>query len=189
LTWGDQQIPEPVDEIVDIQVITYDRKRKVVMRRTTKKRRLTLDNTLLITTEETLFDTENAKMTELIGAGMAITDATLDREKRDEKEVATMKKELDHLHHQAEYYQNSTQAVVLLKSEFRETYAHFTSERNLFTTCIADFQEDTLMGMETCKDMQRWYEKAHQALEQIDYISEVQKGLRHKRAWHLSADG
>jgi hypothetical protein len=87
-----------------------------------------------------------------------------------------MKKELDHLHHQAEYYQNSTQAVVLLKSEFRETYAQFTSERNLFTACIADFQEDTLMGMETCKDMQRWYEKAHQALEQIDYINEVQKG-------------
>jgi hypothetical protein len=44
-----------------------------------------------------LFDTESAKMTELIGAGMAITDATLDREKRDEREVASMKKELDHL--------------------------------------------------------------------------------------------
>jgi hypothetical protein len=71
------------------------------MRRTIKKRKLMLDSTLLITTEETLFDTENAKMTELIGAGMAITDATLDREKRDEREVATMKKELDHLRHQA----------------------------------------------------------------------------------------
>jgi hypothetical protein len=32
------------------------------------------------------------------------------------------------------------------------------------------------MGLETCKDMQRWYEKAHQALEWIDYINEVQKG-------------
>jgi hypothetical protein len=82
LSWGDQQIPEPVDEIVDIQEISYERKRKVVMRRNTKKRRLTLDNTLLINTEEMLFDTENAKMTELIGAGMAITDATLDRERR-----------------------------------------------------------------------------------------------------------
>jgi hypothetical protein len=118
LSWGDQQIPEPVDEVTDIQEISYDRKIKVVMRRTVKKRKLTLDSTLLITTEETLFDTENAKMTELIRAGMAITDATLDREKRDEREVATMKKELDHLRHQAEYYQNSTQAVVLLKCEF-----------------------------------------------------------------------
>jgi hypothetical protein len=68
-----------------------------MMRRTIKKRKLTLDNTLFITTEETLFDIENAKMTELIGAGMAITDATLDREKRDEREVSTMKKEPDHL--------------------------------------------------------------------------------------------
>jgi hypothetical protein len=83
---------------------------------------------------------------------------------------------LDHLFHQAKYYQNSTQAIVLLKSEFQEAYAHFTSERNLFTACIADFQEDTLMGMATCKDVHRWYEKAHQAFERIDYINEVQKG-------------
>jgi hypothetical protein len=64
LTWGDQQSLEPVDEIADIQAITYDRKRKATMRRTTKKRRLTLDSTLLITTEETLLNTENAKMKE-----------------------------------------------------------------------------------------------------------------------------
>jgi len=45
-------------------------------------------------------------MTELIGARMDINDATLDRDKRDEREVVAMKKELDHLRHQAEYYQN-----------------------------------------------------------------------------------
>jgi hypothetical protein len=50
LTWGDQQIPEPVDEVIDIQAISYDRKNKFLMRRTTKKRRLMLDSTLLITT-------------------------------------------------------------------------------------------------------------------------------------------
>jgi hypothetical protein len=57
LSWGDQQIPEPVNEIINIQEISYDRKRKVVMIRTTKKRKITLANTLLITKEETLFDT------------------------------------------------------------------------------------------------------------------------------------
>jgi len=70
--------------------------------------------------------------------------------------------------------------VVLLKSDFQEMYAQFTSERDLFTTHIADFQEDTLMGLETYKYMQRWYEKEHQALELIDYINEVQKG-RHTK--------
>jgi hypothetical protein len=104
MSWGDQQIPEPVDEIIDIHAIAYNRKNKVVMRRTTNKRKLTLNSTLLITIEETLFDTKNAKMIELIGAGMAITTTTLDRERRDERELAAMKKELDHLQHQAKYY-------------------------------------------------------------------------------------
>jgi hypothetical protein len=74
-----------------------------VLERTTKKRRLTLNITLLVTTKETLLDTKNANITELIGAGVAITDATLDRERRDEMEVVAMKKELDHLHHQPNY--------------------------------------------------------------------------------------
>jgi len=108
LTWGDQQIPEPMDEVADIHVLSYDRKRKSIMRRKTKKRRLTLDNAILITTEEKLLNTENAKTSELIVAWMDITDATLDRSKHDEKELATTKKELDHLCHPAKYYQDST---------------------------------------------------------------------------------
>jgi hypothetical protein len=62
LTWGDQQIPKPVDEIVDIHAIAYDRKSKVVMRRKTNKKRLMLNSTLLITIEETLLNTKNAKI-------------------------------------------------------------------------------------------------------------------------------
>jgi hypothetical protein len=31
LTWGDQQIPEPMDEVINIHAITYDRKRKANM--------------------------------------------------------------------------------------------------------------------------------------------------------------
>jgi hypothetical protein len=39
---------------LDIQEIAYDRKRKSIMKRTTKKRRLTLDSSILITMEEKL---------------------------------------------------------------------------------------------------------------------------------------
>ena len=42
-----------------------------------------------------LFDTENTKMTQLIEAGMAIIHATLEKEKRDEREATVMRKELD----------------------------------------------------------------------------------------------
>jgi hypothetical protein len=65
---------------------------------------------------------------------------------------------------------------VFLRSEFQEAYGKFTDEKNLFTARIADIQEDILMELAMCKDMDRWYEKVHQAVERIDYISAVQQG-------------
>jgi hypothetical protein len=78
------------------------------MKRTTKKMSLTLDISIIITTEEELLSIEHANMFELIGVGMAITNATLDREIRDEKELATALKELEHLHLLKKYYKDST---------------------------------------------------------------------------------
>jgi hypothetical protein len=62
---------------------------------------------------------------------------------------------------------------VFLRSEFKEAYNKFANERHLFTARIVELQEDTLMALETCKDMERWYEKAHQAMERINYIGMV----------------
>jgi uncharacterized protein YaeQ len=66
--------------------------------------------------------------------------------------------------------------MVFLRSDFQDAYAKFMNERHLFTAGIADLQEDTLMALANSKDVERWYEKAHQAVERIDYISAVQKG-------------
>jgi hypothetical protein len=85
LTWGEKKIPELVDEVIDIKEISYDQKMKSVVKRTTKKRRLTLDSSTLITTEEKLINTENAKTSKLIDAGMEITDATMDRSRKYEE--------------------------------------------------------------------------------------------------------
>jgi hypothetical protein len=56
LTWGDQKILEPMDEVADIHAITYDQKRKYIIQRTPNKRRITLDRSILITTEENLIN-------------------------------------------------------------------------------------------------------------------------------------
>jgi hypothetical protein len=109
-----------LDEVVDIYVISYDRKRKAIVQRTTKKRRIMLDHSILITTEENLINTKNSRTYELLGMGMVILDATLDRAKRDEKESVVALKELEHLHHLTEYYQGTTQAMRYLRSEFEE---------------------------------------------------------------------
>jgi hypothetical protein len=74
------------------------------MKRTTKKRRITLDSSILITIEDKLFSTEHAKTSEVIDAGMAITNSTLDRARKYEEELATALKDLEHLHHLGKYY-------------------------------------------------------------------------------------
>jgi hypothetical protein len=90
-----------MDKVANIHTIYYDRKRKAIVQRTTKKRRITLDCSILITMEENLINTKHAKTSKLIDAGMAIIDATLDREKRDEEE-------LEHLCHLEKCYQDTT---------------------------------------------------------------------------------
>jgi len=110
LTWGDQQISKPEDEVVDIQAISYDQKRKDIVKRTTKKRRIAMDHSILITTEEKLISMEHSKTFEIIDAGMEITNATLDREKMDEEDLTDALKELEHLCHLEKYYQDTTQA-------------------------------------------------------------------------------
>jgi hypothetical protein len=65
---------------------------------------------------------------------------------------------------------------VYLRREFKEAYNKSTDERHMLTTRIVELQEDTIMALATCKDMERWYEKAQQAMERIEYISAVQKG-------------
>jgi hypothetical protein len=46
-------------------------------------------------------------MSELIGVGMEITNATLDRARKYEEEMSTVLKDLEHLLHLAKYYQDS----------------------------------------------------------------------------------
>jgi DNA repair ATPase RecN len=117
-----------------------------------------LDRSILITTEENLINITDARTSEILDVGMALSDATLDRAKRDEKELAVAREELDHLRHLAEYYQGATEIVVYLRSELEESYKQFTKEQHLFTKKITEFQEDTLMALATCKDMERWYQ-------------------------------
>jgi hypothetical protein len=68
------------------------------------------------------------------------------------------------MRHLEKYYQDSTQDTFFLKSEFQDAYEKFTRESNILTSCVAYYQEDTLMDLETYKDMERWYEKAYQVV-------------------------
>jgi hypothetical protein len=160
LTWGDQQIPEPIDEVADIYAISYDQKWKAIIQRTAKRRRITLDQSIVVTTEENLISTVGTRTSELISVGNVLSDAAQDRARRDEKELADTLKELEHLRRLVKYYKGATQTNVYLKGEFNRFYNEFKKERHLLTKNIVEFQKDTLMALATCKEMERWHEKA-----------------------------
>jgi hypothetical protein len=111
-----------LDEVVDIEAIAYEHKIQLVVKRTTRKRNITLDNTMFITTEETLLDSEKYKVSKILGEGVAISQSTIDRAKEDEMEVHSMRRYLERLRHQVEYYSNANQEVILLRVEFLEEY-------------------------------------------------------------------
>jgi hypothetical protein len=46
-----------------------------------------LDNVVIVTTEETMFDAKKSKVSELLGIGMALSSATIDRAKENEREA------------------------------------------------------------------------------------------------------
>jgi hypothetical protein len=50
-----------MDVVDDIYAISYDRKMKAIIQRTTKKRRIPLDHSILITIEENLIDMKNSQ--------------------------------------------------------------------------------------------------------------------------------
>jgi hypothetical protein len=75
LTWGDQQTPNSVDEVADIYAISYDQKRKAIIQRTAKKRKITVDHSILVTIEESLINTIDARMSKLIGMRISLSDA------------------------------------------------------------------------------------------------------------------
>ena len=72
--------------------------------------------------------------------------------------------------HLVEYYKGTTQTVVYLKYEFSRVYNEFKKERHMLIENIVEFQEDTLMALETCKEMERWHERAQQLVEILKYI-------------------
>jgi hypothetical protein len=80
------------------------------------------------------------------------------------------------LRHIVDYYKDAAHTTMYLKYEFGNVYDEFKKERQLLISNIAEFQEDTLMALTSCKEMERWYEKAQRVVERLAFIEAIQKG-------------
>jgi hypothetical protein len=56
LSWGDQLVPQPIDEVVNLDSLAYDRKLKSIIRRMRWKINLIVYSGILCTFEEAILD-------------------------------------------------------------------------------------------------------------------------------------
>jgi hypothetical protein len=88
--WGDQPIPKSIDEVANIDSISYDCKRKFIVKRTERKQKISVDSVLLCMFKEILFDAKKAKLSEILIVGVAILHATINISRTKEIEVEGM---------------------------------------------------------------------------------------------------
>jgi hypothetical protein len=97
LSWGNRQIPYPIEELVDLESISYNRWRQAIVRIKQKRKRVYVDIVVVYMTEEPLFDMKSINLIELVAAGVEISHATIDKARVDKAKVENMKKELEFL--------------------------------------------------------------------------------------------
>jgi hypothetical protein len=107
LSWGDQPIHQPVEEVANLESFAYDRKRRSIVKRTQRKRKITLDNSVLCTFEEVIINTKKEKMSQLFSVGLVISHASLDKVVAKERELEQVKQEVASLKYQVQYYQEA----------------------------------------------------------------------------------
>jgi hypothetical protein len=75
-----------VEEIVDLESVAYNRRRKDIVRRSKKIKIIDIDNIVICTIEDPFLDTERANISEIIFFGVTISYDTIDKARVEENE-------------------------------------------------------------------------------------------------------
>jgi hypothetical protein len=109
------------------------------MRIMQRKRKMTMDINVLLTLQETLFDAKKARVNELLGAGVVISDSTIDKDRAKEREDEELRRELESLRHQVHYYKDTTKAVLISKDDLQEEHNKYRLESDAFLKHIVNY--------------------------------------------------
>jgi len=104
-----------------LESFAYDKKQKSIVKRTRRKRKTTLDNGVLCTSEEVIIDTNKAKLSQLYSPGLAISYASFDKEIMEERELEQVRIEIVSLKHQVQYHQK-VRGVTNFKKDLLEVH-------------------------------------------------------------------
>jgi hypothetical protein len=91
---GDQPLSYHLDEVGKLESISYNNRRKNIIKRVQRKRKISLHIFIMFITKNPILDTKKEKISELLFVGVMISHATIDEARDDEREVKHMKNEL-----------------------------------------------------------------------------------------------
>jgi hypothetical protein len=106
LSWVDQPILDPLEDVSDLEMIDYNRERKYCQA-DPKRKKEDLDTTILCTIEEHVIDTKRARLSDLLSTGLAISHATMDKAIFEAKKIQNLGKQISLLENQVKYYKAS----------------------------------------------------------------------------------
>jgi hypothetical protein len=99
---------------------------------------------VVYTIEENLFNMTKANLSDIVSTGMAIPHTTIDKSRVNEVEVEIMKKELEFLRNQVDYYHGYYSVVGKFKEDIQEEDHRHAQVRMKFVPKVAELQEETL---------------------------------------------
>jgi hypothetical protein len=70
-----------MEEVVDLELIAYNKRKYAMMKQTHKIKKANLDTSILCTIEEPMIDTKKTRFNDLLSVGIAISYATMDKAK------------------------------------------------------------------------------------------------------------
>jgi hypothetical protein len=107
LSWGYQPIPQPIEDLDDLKIFTYEKKQRSIVKINHRKRKVTLDSGVLRRITEVIIDIKKAKASQLYSKFLAISHASYDKEVVEERELEQARVEIASLKHHVRYHQEA----------------------------------------------------------------------------------
>jgi len=92
LSWGDQYITNPLEEVANLELIAYNKISQAIVKK--KKQNIDLDNTILCTTEEHVIYTKMGKIIDLLYNRLDILHATIYKTRSLEEDIQNLEKNI-----------------------------------------------------------------------------------------------
>lgn len=109
---GDMPIPISIDVIVNLEMFSFNRKKKQIVRQTQKRRKLVFHQDSVITTETTMLYTKEVDLVIIAFVEMVVTQAIISSVNDMAREIKKCKSQVELLESQVGYYRENQHSII-----------------------------------------------------------------------------